>query len=245
MAQLSRETINKTVDELSKVSNAIVRGSNVTGALLSFSVADGYAHYVVTKARPLTVAYVDSGDGYQTHRATIRGLRKRDVEGQLERSRMHSRSAKEGEDFYSSLKVSEIVHYDNGFNSFVRCKVVRENNENVLLPIGLVGNWEPYDLPKRARDGSINWGYQVRNIREAKTFAPHFSNIYEGSESRRNRSINPIKLNPIDVSGPAEMDSKENKEAQLWKTIGDIHKVLNDYNEDPHVTIDKIKELLG
>lgn len=51
---------------------------DIVGVHLSFSVADGYDEYIVTKARPLTLARIPVGE-YYAHPAMIRGLRKDDI----------------------------------------------------------------------------------------------------------------------------------------------------------------------
>ena len=44
------------------------------GALISWSVADGYASYMVAEQSPLVMAHIDYGDGYQVDPIMIRGL---------------------------------------------------------------------------------------------------------------------------------------------------------------------------
>jgi hypothetical protein len=70
------------LDALQAKSDALPEGE-IVGALIQFSVADGSAVYVVTKAKPLTVAHVPAFDGYRVHEAMIRGLRVADVLHQL------------------------------------------------------------------------------------------------------------------------------------------------------------------
>lgn len=53
--------------------------NDVVGVVCRFQIADGYATYVVTKAQPLTLAHVESGDCYQINAAHMRGLRASDV----------------------------------------------------------------------------------------------------------------------------------------------------------------------
>ena len=72
----------KALDALQVKSDALPKGE-IVGAMLQFSVGDGSAVYVVTKASPLTVAHVPAFDGYRVHEATIRGLRVKDVLHQL------------------------------------------------------------------------------------------------------------------------------------------------------------------
>lgn len=59
----------------------------VVGALLRWQRGDGYAFYVVTKARPLTVKLVPTGDAWQVEAALIRGLTRADVLEQLASAR--------------------------------------------------------------------------------------------------------------------------------------------------------------
>ncbi len=58
---------------------------DLTGSLLRWQRADGYAYYVVTKHSPLTVANLPIGDAWQVEPALIRGLRAEDVREQLRR----------------------------------------------------------------------------------------------------------------------------------------------------------------
>ena len=43
-------------------------------------VADGYAVYYIVSEKPLKLAHVAVGDGYNVHTVTIRGLRLKDVQ---------------------------------------------------------------------------------------------------------------------------------------------------------------------
>jgi hypothetical protein len=59
---------------------AALATDDVVGVVCRFQIADGYAEYVVTKAKPLTLALIEgSGDGYQINAAHMRGLRAEDV----------------------------------------------------------------------------------------------------------------------------------------------------------------------
>lgn len=48
--------------------------SSLVGARLDFPRGDGYAVYVVTKDRPLTLAHVPYGDAWQADECTLRGV---------------------------------------------------------------------------------------------------------------------------------------------------------------------------
>lgn len=59
--------------------------ADLTGALLQWQRADGYALYVVTKHSPLTISHLPIGDAYSVEPALIRGLREADVREQIRR----------------------------------------------------------------------------------------------------------------------------------------------------------------
>lgn len=73
-------------DRLAAASNALPEGQ-LTGALLSWQRADGYAYYLVTKEKPLTLQLVPFMDNYQVEDALIRGLNTSDVHNMIERDR--------------------------------------------------------------------------------------------------------------------------------------------------------------
>lgn len=64
---------------------------DLTGAVLTFPIADGKAVYVVTKNRPLTLSHVPVGDEWTIDPALIRGIRRVDVLQQLKRAAFWSR----------------------------------------------------------------------------------------------------------------------------------------------------------
>ncbi len=59
--------------------------ADLTGAVVKFPIADGYAVYVVSKNSPLTVQHVPFGDAWQIYAPTIRGLNRADILEQLRR----------------------------------------------------------------------------------------------------------------------------------------------------------------
>ena len=69
---------NEALDKLHEAAVALAPGQNV-GALLRFPRGDGYALYLVTKEKPLTLQWVEFGDNWSIDHATIRGLRLADV----------------------------------------------------------------------------------------------------------------------------------------------------------------------
>lgn len=77
-----REEENATFAKMRATSAAInYRNPNadLTGAILEFPAADGYATYVVTKNSPLTLQHIQYCDGYTIPAAHVRGLERSDV----------------------------------------------------------------------------------------------------------------------------------------------------------------------
>jgi hypothetical protein len=65
--------------------------ASLIGAVVTFSVADGKAAYVVVKDRPLTVQHVPIGDAWHVHRCTLNGLDEAEVRRQLQGAEMWQR----------------------------------------------------------------------------------------------------------------------------------------------------------
>jgi len=57
--------------------------ADLTGAILSWQVADGYALYVVTSNSPLSLAHIPLADAWQIESETIRGVNRKTVLSQL------------------------------------------------------------------------------------------------------------------------------------------------------------------
>lgn len=70
-------------DRLMKLSDEAAAKNHPVGFMLSFPVADGHAHYLVTKAKPLTLQHVPYCDAYAIPQAHIRGLTMNDVFHQI------------------------------------------------------------------------------------------------------------------------------------------------------------------
>lgn len=236
--------------ELSEKSAKVDPEGDLTGALIRFQVADGYAVYVVSKSEPLTLQHVPYMDAYQANEATIRGINKNTVRSQIMRDRVFAKMRDTNADFYASLKVGQTVHYDNGFGSYVRCEVVRGESvhskgveQNVLKPVALVGDWRPYDLPRRMPDGSVNYGYQVEKIRKGETMTPHESTIWESPRCAR-RGADPTGMQPISLEVPG-MSGDEEQKAALWRKVARLRAIVNDHREqDPQAILDALKSSL-
>lgn len=124
------------------------------------------------------------------------------------------------EEFYQNLIDGQIVHYNNGFDQWVRCKAV--NHE--LQPIALCGNWKEYDLPKRDfKTGEIIHSYYSRKIAENETFTPHAGNLFEVGNKPRD-GIDPNTLPAIDLTVP-ELNEEQWKTVVLWTYVNKVRNI--------------------
>ena len=177
-----------------------------------------------------------------------RAFTTQEIEGSNRVAKFWNKLANEGEQFYANLVVGSIVHYNNGHNSFVRCKVMPDKQ---LLPIALVGSWASHELPHRMNDGSIYNGYQVDKIKEGKVFQPNASNIYEYTILQKkdsqpigfNATIDPRNMTPLSFDVPAMTPEQEAK-AALVRKVNNIQNICGNNDMTPDGKLDMIRNLL-
>ncbi len=161
-------------------------------------------------------------------------------------------------DWFDSLKEGQIVHYNNGFSSFVRCEVVmgtadnvgglvREENigRTVLQPVALVGNWGAHDLPHRNPDGSIRPGFHAGKIMDGKgAWRPSTTCVYEAPDySSRQRSVDPSTLEEIDLTVP-EMTPEQAATALKWQQVNAIREAVSQ-GRDPDEILGAVRETVS
>lgn len=73
------EKQSKEMENMRQVSAGIDIDKSLVGALLTFQIADGYAYYLVTKDKPLTLMHIPYMDGYQVHPILLKNLGAEDV----------------------------------------------------------------------------------------------------------------------------------------------------------------------
>ena len=152
------------------------------------------------------------------------------IAGSIQWSEAMKKSSDDSDTFFDRLTPGTIVHYNNGFHAYVRCKVTSDHQ---LLPIALVGDWKEYDLPKRGLDGSIYLGYHVENIKEGKTFRPHASNVWEYNltKTKNQQPIafskwsDPTELKPVSLKVP-DMNPKQALEAAKHIKLDRIRNII-------------------
>ena len=184
--------------------------------------------------------FVIDGKEFDSDWAGVRKLfTSKEILASVSMGRLYEQAASDQDAFYASLNVGQIVHYNNGFQQFVRCKVVcgtdKDGKEgNALLPIALVGNWLTHDLPRRQANGSIFYAYYPKMILENGTFTPNYSNIVESSAYRPcYGEPDPNALQPIDLSVP-EMIATDAEKARLYRLREEAAELLRNYERTDH-----------
>lgn len=160
------------------------------------------------------------------------------IEGSIGLSKLWNNLADEGDKFYNNLVVGSTVHYNNGFNQFVRCKVMPDKQ---LLPVAMVGNWSIGDLPRRLSDGEICGGYYADKIKKSDPFKPNASNIYENKHDVR--VLDPHNMVPINLELPPMTSDEQIKSAKVRK-INSIKAICGNNDMTPDGKLDMIRNLL-
>jgi hypothetical protein len=152
------------------------------------------------------------------------------------------------DEWYATQHVGTIVHYHNGFNSFVRCEIVDgvirkgigndgTRKQKVLKPIALVGKWSKSDLPHYTGTGEIDYGYHADNIRKGLCWRANITCIYEHPDCNKERMDDPRQMSAIDLTPPQMPESHKAmatvmaKVEQVRSLIG--HEAFNNvWNKD-------------
>lgn len=204
-----------------------------------YPMADSNPLFKVTRARGRGVweaIVVDEpveiegiGKVSSDHAGTVRVFTTQEIRHKVGFQGALKRSIDESEAWYESLRVGQTIHYDNGFQQWVRCVVVmaatvhNAKPHKCLKPLALCGNWSKYDLPRRLADGSVHTSYHVKQIAEGTCFEPHFGSIFESGRSRA--KDDPSKLPALDLSIPALSDA-ETASAKLWLAVREAQAAL-------------------
>lgn len=197
-----------------------------------FPHADGNCLWTVTekRGRGTWVATIDKSD--PDWAGTKQAFTTEQIEQYIAVETFWKKTAEDSDDFYNSLKLGQIVHYNNGFNNYVRCEVTADKQ---LLPMALVGEWKSYDLPRRYLNGQPCYGHYAQCISEQKTFHPHSSNIFECQ--RKANDIDPRSLPAIDLNLPP-MTPEQQAVADKYVRLDKIQAIVRE-----SVKPDKIDEL--
>lgn len=220
---------------------------------------------VVSKEGRLWLAQVVEDEDYA---GVQQGFTTGQIEGAVKSAKNFGRLMDDHEKFYSELPIGSIVHYDNGFAQFVRARRVDGPPRKRLVPIGLVGNWREYDLPRVQPDGTWGGGTShVKWIADGEAFEPNYTSIWEAMDaSRREWSMRIITntghLNEIgrarhaelpyqapfdpttepliDISPPAQLTPQQEERARLERRRVQIAEIVS---ERPDTIADYLTQL--
>ncbi len=203
------------------------------GTKFHYHYADGNCLWTVTKQRGRdTFECVIEDDLDYAGAIKVFGIE--EIEASLQFDKSWSERHEQHVDWWEEQPLGRIIHYNNGFNNFVRgAIVVLGGGEKGLLPLALVGDWRGYDLPRRYPDGRVELGYYAKKIQEGDAWRPHSGCVFECPEySYSTRSIDPTDLLPIDLGLP-EPTPEELEVARLHTIIENAEAILGDYNQEP------------
>lgn len=142
--------------------------------------------------------------------------------------------------WWARQEIGSIVHYDNGFNQYVRGEIVLHNGEKMMKPLALVGKWHERDLPHRCSDGTIYESYHVRSIREGEP--KRYGVMYERDRAVPHRGrLDPTDMLPIDLSVP-DMDAEQRETALLESVRAKVFEVLR--NPDVRMALKEARQVL-
>lgn len=158
----------------------------------------------------------------EDYRNEVRAFTEAQIRQAVGMARAFEKTHTDSEAWYESQPLGRIVHYDNGFENWVRCEVVlattvhRAYPHKCLKPIALCGKWGSLDLPRRLADGTVYRAYHANKIDTGECFEPHFGSIYESGQ--RPASNDPASLPALDLSVP-ELNAEEIAKAKLWAAV--------------------------
>lgn len=209
--------------------------------------ADSNPLWIVTEKRGrgtwIAVVTEESVDWAGVERA----FTTQEIEGSLRMAQYWKKSGNESDEFYFNLTPGSTVHYNNGFNSYVRCVVTTDHN---LMPVGLVGKWSSHDLPRRYPNGDICLGYYAEKIQNKESFKPHASNVWEFNINQSKNSqpfgfskwIDPRNLEPIWLQ-VSPMTEEEQFSAAKYKKLDKIREIIKN-GQSPDEIFNELRTLL-
>jgi len=197
------EKLKKGLRKLSK--------EDLVGEEIHWQQGDGYARYVIVRQKPLTLGHLAVGDAWTVGGETIRGFRLKDAQAQVERDRKwraHEVAHKTATEKFYEKNLGKMVHYHDGFGQFIRCEVVRveedvegfpaiKKGELCMKETELVGKWRDYDLHSDS--------FHVRKCGEGRLMQPNLSNVYEFSKDLQKKHADPRGMEPCVVHGQQEL----------------------------------------
>jgi hypothetical protein len=235
--------------------------------IVRFHVNDGYALYVVGKVGPrsCTLVHLPFGDAYHSPVVGPNGSCPTTIVEQMIRydemwSSHATKLTNENDQFFNSLTVGQIVHY-NSIDGWVRCKVVMGSYRTsgggyiigkCLLPIALVGtirhqvngewvgDWYERNIYNVTYTGEIEHGLQTQKILNQETFRPSAADIFEFKRELRPNQSDPTMAPEISLNPPPFTPKQLATQAQ-WRDVEALKKLLQQIDKSPLDILREVK----
>ena len=209
----------------------------IVGRYITHPIADGAAVYRITAATgaSATIEKVDIGDAWTIPAWGARArLSRKKVEGFLhQRDAMAEMFAGRG-NWWAKQKVGSTLHYDNGFQQYVRGTVIEKDGKKMLKPTALVGDgWRKSDLWTRYATGEVSYGYHVKKIQEGEAWQPSDSCVFECPDRTPRNREDPRTMAPRALS-PPPMTAEEEELAEVALLHRAIMEALKVEHRAPH-----------
>lgn len=234
------------------------------GKIIYFPIADGSAAYMVWKEKPLQLLHLAIHDAWSIPAAHARGIKLADVRAMVDRADAWTDLFAKGDDWWASQPVGTVLHYDNGFEQYVRGEVVQIDGKRMLRPTALVGNviplgatteqrlergWGTTDIVGRTAWGEVKYGYHARKVMDGEAWQPSTSCVVESPEyNAERRKVDPRGLPAIDFDAllPQPDEAKLAAEAtcRLVNEVARLANRLNDRDMTDDERIAAIRELV-
>lgn len=225
-------------DELNAADATAKAKGVIIDRYITHPMADGQAVYRITGATKTkaTITHVDVGDGWTLPAwgKTI-NLPIKTVQGFLHQRDGLAALFARTDNWWSSQTLGTVVHYDNGFNEFVRGKIIDHEGEKKMLPIAMVGHgWNQNDIYRRSADGTVHHGFHALGIINQTPMQPNASNMVEYPEHRLRPGVkHPRDLEPLLLTPPA-MTPEQTRLANLAKFHAEVVAALSfSHDADP------------
>lgn len=160
-----------------------------------------------------------------------------EILGSIDRAASLNRVMDENERFLQEQPEGALLHYHNGFGTYVRQVVVLHEGRKKLKPIAMLGPWFEYDLPYYRPNGDKAEGYYVKKILEGElSDRLQVSTTYEHPSFVKPRGVVEVTGQPRDQIDPRkltphklELDplvGDKAEAARLWKVVEEVQAAL-------------------
>lgn len=160
--------------------------------------------------------------------------------------------------YIESLEPGEVVHHHDGFGQYVRCVVIDELNDEplVLRPLGIVGDWRPFNLPGYTDSGAIRQGsFCVQRVIKKEPFKPNMQTIYESPgfvpPNGPARDLDPRDLPTISLEMP-EPTAEQLEASKLLDVVQSLQDMVKwpdrqvtDFVETYRSQIEAVRDLIN